>query len=141
MVMVEVEALVTFNKIKDLDQSLVQAGAEALQEVLYLENLDAKVVAEFTKEIHILHRMQHVMDVIKKDIRVQCAKHPGRLHSYDHSHTLNLRLCKKYKAHDQNTGKTKNVDIVEMIRSMGLHEHQAKNSMYMQEMSIVHEQY
>ena len=40
------------------------------------------------------------------------------------------------EAHDQNTGKIKNVDIVEMIRSMGLH---AKNSANMQEMSIVHD--
>ena len=42
-------------------------------------------------------------------------------------------------AQDQNTGKTKNVDIVEMIRSMGLHEHQAKNSVKVQEMAIVRE--
>ena len=41
------------------------------------------------------------------------------------------------QAHDQNTGKTKNVDIVEMIRSMGLCERQAKNSANVQEMSIV----
>ena len=42
---------------------------------------------------------------------------------------------------DQNTGKTKNVDIVEMIRSMGLCDHHAKNSQNanVQEMSIVHE--
>ena len=40
---------------------------------------------------------------------------------------------------DQNTGKTKNVDIVEMIRSMGLHECHAKNPAYVQEMSIVHD--
>ena len=41
------------------------------------------------------------------------------------------------QAHDQNTGKTKNVNIVEMIRSMGLCEHQAKNSANVQEMVIV----
>ena len=40
------------------------------------------------------------------------------------------------QAHDQNTGKTKNVNIVEMIRSMGL---SAKNSATVQEMSIVHD--
>ena len=43
---------------------------------------------------------------------------------------------------DQNTGnKTKNVNIIEMIRSMGLPEHQAKNPLNanVQEMSIVHE--
>ena len=39
----------------------------------------------------------------------------------------------------QNTGKTKNVDIVEMIRSMVLCEHQAQNSVNVQEMTIVHE--
>ena len=39
---------------------------------------------------------------------------------------------------DQNTGKSKNVDIVEMIRSMGLH---AKNpSQVVHEMSIVHDE-
>ena len=40
---------------------------------------------------------------------------------------------------DQNTGKTKNVDIVEMIRSMGLCEQHAKNSQNanVQEMSII----
>ena len=43
------------------------------------------------------------------------------------------------QAHDQNTGKTKNVNIVEMIRLMGLREHQAKNSANVQEMPIVHE--
>ena len=41
------------------------------------------------------------------------------------------------QAQDQNTGKTKNVDIVEMIRSMGLRECHAKNSVNAQEMAIV----
>ena len=40
-------------------------------------------------------------------------------------------------AQDQNTGKTKNVDIVKMIWSMGLHECQAKNSVNVHEMAIV----
>ena len=43
----------------------------------------------------------------------------------------------KIQAHDdQNTGKTKNVDIVEMIRSMGLHAKNPQNA-NVQEMSIV----
>ena len=41
-------------------------------------------------------------------------------------------------AHDQNTGKTKNVDIVEMIKSMGLHAKNPQNA-NVQEMSIVHD--
>ena len=97
MVMVEVETLITFNKIKDLDQSQAQAGAEALQEVLYLENLDAQAVATFIKEVHVLHRMQCAMDLTRSDIFRQCAIHPGRIHSHVHPHKLNnLRLCKKY---------------------------------------------
>ena len=49
------------------------------------------------------------------------------------------KVVQDVHAQDQNTGKTKNVNIVEMIRSMGLHELQAKNSANVQEMAIVHE--
>ena len=51
------------------------------------------------------------------------------------------KVVQEVQAHDdwQNTGRTKNVNIVEMIRSMGLHECQAKNSANVQEMTIVHE--
>ena len=49
------------------------------------------------------------------------------------------KVVQEVQAHgdQQNTGKAKNVNIVEMIRSMGLHEHQAKNSVNVQEMAIV----
>ena len=55
--------------------------------------------------------------------------------------TQQLKVVQEVQAQgdQQNTGKTKNVNIVEMIRSMGLHEHQAKNSANVQEMAIVHE--
>ena len=50
------------------------------------------------------------------------------------------KVVQERQAHDaqQNTGKTKNVKIVEMISSMGLCEFQAKNSANVQ-MTIVHE--
>ena len=47
------------------------------------------------------------------------------------------KVVHEVQAHDdQNTGKTKNVDIVEMIRSMGLHAKNPQNA-NVQEMSIV----
>ena len=52
-----------FNRIKDLDKSLAQARAEASQ----LENLSVQNVVKFTKELHVLHREQHVMDVTRRD--------------------------------------------------------------------------
>ena len=90
--MVMVKAII-FNRITDLDQSLAQAEAEASQ----LENLSVQNVVKFTKEIHVLHREQHVMDVTRRDILRQCAIHPGRLHSHDHPHRHNLTLYKTYK--------------------------------------------
>ena len=44
-----------------------------------------------------------------------------------HPSTQQPKVVQEMQAQDQNTGKTKNVNIVEMIRSMGLHECQAKN--------------
>ena len=89
MVVVKVEALVTFNKKPRIwTKAWYRLGAETLQEVLYLENLDAKVVQNSPRKYMSCTEYKHVIDVIKKDIGVQCAKHPGRLHSYDHpTHT------------------------------------------------------
>ena len=38
-----------------------------------------------------------VMDATKGDTSRQCAIHPGRFHSHDHPHKLNLRLYKRYR--------------------------------------------
>ena len=115
-------------------QSLSYVRAEASQ----LENLSVQNVAKSTKEMYVLHRGQCVMDVTRRDILRQCAIHPGRLHSHDHPHTQ-PKVVQEVEAHGQNTGKTKNVNIVEMIRSMGLHAKNLQN-MNVQEMSIVHDQ-
>ena len=73
-----------------------------------------------------------VMDVTKEDILRQCAIYLRKL--YSHIHPLNPRLCKRFKPkEDQNTGKAKNVNIVDMVRSMGLHAKSAN----VQKMSIV----
>ena len=55
------------------------------------------------------------------------------------SHSSQQKVVQEVHTHkDQNTGKSKNVDIVEMIRSMGL---RAKNpSQVVHEMSIVHDE-
>ena len=68
--------------------------------------------------------------------------HSSRKTSQSQSSTQTQpKVVQEMQAQDdqQNTGKTRNVDIVEMIRSMGLHECQAKNSANIQEMAIVHE--
>ena len=51
------------------------------------------------------------------------------------------KVVQEVHAHheDQNTGKSKNVDIVEMIRSMGLHAKNPSQVANVHEMSIVHE--
>ena len=53
--------------------------------------------------------------------------HSSRKTSQSHppTQTQHPKVMQEVQAHDQNTGKIKNVNIVEMIRSMGLH---AKNS-------------
>ena len=61
-----------------------------------------------------------VMDVTRGDILRQCAIHPGRTsQSCPSTQTQQPKVVQEVQAHDQNTGKTKNVDIVEMIRSNG----------------------
>ena len=72
-------------------QSLAKAEVIPLQ-----EGLNVPTAAKFTKEMFAQQGDLFAMDVIK-DILRQCAIHPGRLHSHDHPHRLNLRLCKKYK--------------------------------------------
>ena len=90
--MVMVKAVVVNNRI--MDQSLVQAGAEASQ----LENLSVPTVAKFMLNGMIAQpENQRVMDVTRRDILRQCAIHPGRLHSHDHPHRLNVRLYKRCK--------------------------------------------
>ena len=59
-----------------------------------------------------------------------------------HTSTQQSKVVQEVQAQeDQNTGKTKNVNIIEMIRSMGLCECQAKNppNANVQEMSIIHD--
>ena len=48
------------------------------------------------------------------------------------------KVVQEVQTHDQNTGKTKNVNIVEMIGSMGLCAKNPQNA-NVQEMSIVHD--
>ena len=105
------------------------------------EDLNVPTVAKFTKEMFAQHRRSVCYGCNRRDILRQCAIHLRRLHSHDTS-TQQPKVVQEVQAQeDQNTGKTKNVDIVEMIRSMGLREHQAKNSQNanVQEMSIVHD--
>ena len=63
--------------------------------------------------------------------------HSSRKTSQSHTSTNQPKIVQAQE--DQNTGKNKNVNIVEMIRSMGLRERQAKKSVNVQEMTIVHE--
>ena len=80
------------------------------------------------------------MDAAEEDILRQCAVHPERFHS--HIHPCSTKLCKKFKPKRTRTLIIKQRMLtVEMIRSMGLHEHQARNpqNANVQEMSIVHD--
>ena len=63
-----------------------------------------------------------------------------RTQSWSHSSSQQHKVVQEVCTHDdQNTGnKTKNVDIVEMIRSMGLHAKNPSQIANVQEMSIVH---
>ena len=73
-----------------------------------------------------------VMDVTKEDFKTMChsSKRPS------HTSTQHKVVQEVQAQEDQNTGnKARNVDIVDMIRSMGLHAKSAN----VQEMSIVHE--
>ena len=56
-----------------------------------------------------------VLDATKEDILRQCAIHPRD----PYVHLRQPKVQEVQAQSDQNTGKTKNVDIVEMIRSMG----------------------
>ena len=60
--------------------------------------------------------------------------------SWSHSSSHQNKVLQEVHTHeDQNTGKTKNVDIVEMIRSMGLCAKNPSQIANVHEMSIVHE--
>ena len=74
-------------------QSLVKAEVTTITPLQ--EDLSVLTVAKFIKEMFAQQGDLFVLDVTKGDILRQCAIHPGRLHSHDHPHRLNLRLCKK----------------------------------------------
>ena len=126
MVMVEVVHLTSQH------QSLVQAGAEVTP---LKQNLSVPTAAKFMLNGMIAqHKDLFVMVATKEDTLSLCAIH---LRRHGHIHPLNPRLYKKVKPRMTRTlVKQKNVDIVDMVRSMGLH---AKNSVNIQEMAIVHE--
>ena len=112
-------------------QSLAKAEVTPLQ-----QDLNVPTVAKFTKEMFAQQGDLSVMDVTKGDTLRLCAGHLRE----PHIHPPQSKVVQEVQAQeDQNTGKVKHVDIVEMIRSMGLHEHQARNSqnVNVQEMPIV----
>ena len=68
--------------------------------------------------------------------KTMCCSSRKTLQSCPSAQTQQPKVVQEVQAHDQNTGKTKNVDIVEMIRSLRLH---AKNPQSANvQMSIVH---
>ena len=82
------------------------------------------------------------MDVTEKATSRQCAIHPRKFHTHVHPPNLQRQSQEVQTHEDQNTGK-KNVEIVDMIKSMGLCEEHAKNQMNhhgnLHEVSIQHE--
>ena len=117
-------------------QSPAQAGAEVTP---LQEDLNVSTATKFTKEMFAQQGDLSVMDATEEDtFKSMC-------HSSKRTPCTSTqpKVVQEFQAQeDQNTGsKTKNVDIVEMIRSMGLREHQAKNSQNanVQERSIIHD--
>ena len=113
---------------------LVEAEGPLLQEASVL------AVAGYMVTMFAQLRIPFALVVRREDILRRCVTHPGG-QSQSHSSSQQNKVVTEVQTHDdQNNGnKTKNVDIVEMIRSMGLRAKNPSQVASVQEMSIVHE--
>ena len=114
-------------------QSLVLVKAEV---TLLQEVLSVPTVAEFM--VKMFSQLGDVCFGCNKRGHFKTMCHSSRR---TQSHPSSQpKVVQEVQAHDQNTGnKTKNVDIVKMIRSMGLHAKNPSQIANVQEMSIVQE--
>ena len=115
-------------------QSLVKAEVTPLQEDLSVSNCgkvhQGNVCPARRSVCYGCNKRGH--------FKTMCCSSRKTSQSRPSTQTQQPKVVQEVETHDQNTGKTKNVNIVEMIRSMGLHAKNPQNA-NVQEMSIVHD--